>query len=245
MVAVKNNSTNVPNDESSRDAILTKDSSYPMNSAITPEVIQERDLVLSNSVTKGLVPDQVEALKERILDINDECEGIGQGIKAIAANLYEIKQNIKGNWKAFLESGVINMSPRSAIDLVSAYDKWLGNTDIDNHIISGLSYRSLAILGGTPKKPVTENQRQKVFELVASGEKVKEYDVRRLTSGRTNKTAPVSKEAPDATQREARLQAEIEKYKATIKILKDENKKLKNQIASSDKTEKMLEEVFS
>ena len=215
-----------------------------MNSAITPEVIQERDVVLSNAVTKGLVPDQVEALKERILDINDECEGIGQGIKAIAANLYEIKQNIKGNWKAFLESGVINMSPRNAVDLVSAYDKWLGSTDVDNHIISGLSYRSLAILGGTPKKPVTENQRQKVFELVASGEKVKEYDVRRLTQGRTNKAATTSRKAPEPVQREARLEHENQKLKATIKLLRDENKKLKNQIASSSKTEKLLAEIL-
>ena len=178
---------------------------------VTPtEVISLDSVSLNNEVTKGLFPDQVLALKERVLEINDELGGIGQGVRAVAAHLYEIRQNVKpGNWKAFLKSGSINCSERFAIDMVSAHEKWLGGSDIDDHILSALTPRSLAVMGGTPKSPVTDRQRQKVFELVEAGEKVTEATVRYLVKGR-NKPGKPKAEPKSVDAKVAELTARCE-----------------------------------
>ena len=210
---------------------------------ITPtEVVDLSSINLSNEVTKGLVPDQVIALKERIVEINSELESIGQGVRSVAANLYEIKQNIKGNWRAFLKSGVYNCSERNAIDLVSAHEKWLNASDVEDHMLSNLSARSLAIMGSAN---VTDKQRQKVFEAVSSGEKVTESFVRLLVKGRSNKSPKPMKEPKSVDTRVAELTASCEKYKATIRELLSQNQKLKRQLAEQDRTAKTLDKIFA
>merc|ERR1711959_279129 len=94
---------------------------------LTPtEVVEQVSVALSTEVTKGLVPAQVEYVKESVVEINEELGCVGQSLKAVAANLSDIKSNIKpGNWRAFLKSGSINCSERFAINLVSAYTNWL------------------------------------------------------------------------------------------------------------------------
>ena len=216
--------------------------------SINSEVLDLTTVTLNNEVTNGLFPDQVLALKERVVEINDELEGIGQGVRAVAANLHEIKQNVKaGNWRAFLNSGAINCSARTAIDLVSAHEKWLGASDVVDHLLAGLSARSLQVMGGNKNNPVTEKQRQKVFEAVGSGEKVTESFVRLLVRGRSKSPSvpPKSKQASTETQKIARMQADCERYKATIQILRTENSKLKKQLAESDKTAKKLDKLFA
>ena len=214
---------------------------------ITPtEVLDLSTVSLNKDVTQGLFPDQVIALKERVIEINDELGAIGQGVRAVAAHLYEIKKNVKpGNWRAFLSSGAVNCSSRNAIDLVSAHEKWLGTTDVEDHLLAGLSPRSLQVMGGSKKNPVSEKQRQKVFEAVESGEKVTEAFVRLLVKGSNKpKSLPNSREASSADQRLARMQHECEKYKATIQILTKENTKLKKQLAESDKTARKIEKLL-
>ena len=184
------------------------------------EVVTDLDMVsLNNEVTKGLVPDQVLGLKERVIEVNEELITVGQSVRSIAANLSEIKKNIKGNWKAFINSGAVNMSPKACQDLVSAHDRWLEVSNVEDHLLAPFSYRSLAVLGGTDKKPVSENQRQKVFELVEAGEKVTEATVRRFVQGRTKSTKKVEEKADNA----------LTKLKTTNSKLAAENKKLRAQ----------------
>jgi len=211
---------------------------------VTPtEVLNLDSVSLNNEVTKGMFPDQVIALKERVLEINDELGGIGQSIRAVAAHLYEIKMNTKaGNWRAFLQSGAINCSARQAIDLVSAHEKWLGSSDVEDHLLSGLSARSLQVMGS---EGVGEKERQKVFELVEAGEKVTESTVRYLVKGRRKSASTKPKQASTETEKVARLMHECEKYRATIQILKQENSKLRKQLADSDKTSKKLEKLLA
>ena len=191
------------------------------------EVVADLDTVaLNNEVTKGLVPDQILGLKERVLEVNEELFTVGQSVRAIAANLSEIKSNIKGNWKAFINSGAVNMSPKACQDLVSAHDRWLGSSSVEDHILAPFSYRSLAVLGGTDKKPVNDKQRQKVFELVESGEKVTEATVRRFVTGPT-KTSKAKAAPKSESQKVQALQAKVEQYKNTISTLMDQNKKLR------------------
>ncbi len=44
-------------------------------------------LHLDNEVTKGLVPAQVEYVKESVIEINEELNCVGQSLRAVAASL--------------------------------------------------------------------------------------------------------------------------------------------------------------
>merc|ERR1712224_1130260 len=145
------------------------------------EVVNLASIPLNSEVTKGLVPAQVEYVKESVVEINDELNCVGQSLRAVAASLSDIKSNIKpGNWRAFLKSGAINCSERFAIDLVSAYTNWLGGSDIEDNLLASLTPRSLALMGS---KGVTDKERQRVFEAVESGERITEAAARRLVKG--------------------------------------------------------------
>ena len=162
---------------------------------------------------------------------------VGQSLRAVAANLSDIKDNIKpGNWRAFLKSGAINCSERFAVDLVSAYTNWLGGADIDNNLLASLTPRSLALMGS---KGVTDKERQKVFEAVESGERMTEAAVRVLVKGIKRK----SKIDPPKTESEKikSLKEKINTYKKIINNLKDENKKLSKLLSNRQKIESLVE----
>merc|ERR1712224_1141083 len=145
------------------------------------EVVEMASIPLNSEVIKGLVPAQVEYVKESVVEINEELSCVGQSLRAVAANLSDIKSNIKpGNWRAFLKSGAINCSERFAVDLVSAYTNWLGGSDIEDKMLASLTPRSLALMGS---KGVTDKERQKVFEAVENGERMTEAAVRVLVKG--------------------------------------------------------------
>merc|ERR1712224_782301 len=150
------------------------------------EVVDLASNSLISEVTKGLVPAQVEYVKESVTEINEELSCVGQSLRAVAASLSDIKSNIKpGNWRAFLKSGAINCSERFAVDLVSAYTNWLGASDINDNLLASLTPRSLALMGS---KGVTDKERQKVFEAVENGERMTEAAVRVLVKGAKRKT---------------------------------------------------------
>merc|ERR1711977_321683 len=186
-------------------------STKPMDLSPT-EVVDLASIPLNSEVTKGLVPAQVEYVKESVVEINEELSCVGQSLRAVAANLSDIKNNIKpGNWRAFLKSGAINCSERFAIDLVSAYNNWLGGSDIDDKLLASLTPRSLALMGS---KGVTDKERQKVFEAVVNGERVTEATVRVLVKGakRKNKISKLKTESEKVKS----LKDKIEVYRKLI-----------------------------
>ncbi len=200
------------------------------------EVVDLAGISLNSEVTKGLVPAQVEYVKESVVEINEELSCVGQSLRAVAANLSDIKSNIKpGNWRAFLKSGAINCSERFAIDLVSAYTNWLGGSDIDDNLLASLTPRSLALMGS---KGVTDKERQKVFQAVENGERMTEAAVRVLVRGGKRK----AKTSPQKTESEKikSLRAKIETYKRVINNLKDENKKLSKLLSNREKIESLV-----
>ncbi len=195
------------------------------------EVVEIANISLSSEVTKGLVPAQVEYVKESVAEINEELSCVGQSLRAVAANLSDIKDNIKpGNWRAFLKSGAINCSERFAIDLVSAYKNWLGGSDIEDKLLASLTPRSLALMGG---KGVTDKERQKVFEAVESGERMTEAAVRVLVKGskKNSKTLVPRTESEKINS----LKEKLETYKKVIHRLQDENEKLSKLLANREK----------
>ena len=195
------------------------------------EVVDLANISLNNEVTKGLVPAQVEYVKESVVEINEELSCVGQSLRAVAASLSDIKNNIKpGNWRAFLKSGAINCSERFAVDLVSAYTNWLGGSDINDDLLASLTPRSLALMGS---KGVTDKERQKVFQAVESGERMTEAAVRLLVKGSKKKEKAFPKKTE--TEKIKSLKEKIEIYKRLINNLQDENKKLSNLLSNREK----------
>jgi len=200
------------------------------------EVVDLANIPLSSEVTKGLVPAQVEYVKESVIEINDELSCVGQSLRAVAANLADIKGNIKpGNWRAFLKSGAINCSERFAIDLVSAYTNWLGGSDIEDKLIASLTPRSLALMGS---KGVTDKERQKVFEAVENGERMTEAAVRVLVKGGKKKAStPFQKTESEKIKS---LKRKIDTYRKVINSLQDENKKLSKMLSNREKIDSLV-----
>jgi len=201
------------------------------------EVVDLASIPLNSEVIKGLVPAQVEYVKESVVEINDELNCVGQSLRAVAANLSDIKSNIKpGNWRAFLKSGAINCSERFAVDLVSAYTNWLGGSDIDDNLIASLTPRSLALMGG---KGVTDKERQKVFEAVENGERMTEAAVRGLVKGNKKKANKSAQKTE--SQKIKSLKEKIETYKKIINNLQDENKKLSKLLSNREKIDSLVQ----
>ena len=200
------------------------------------EVVEIGGITLNHEVTKGLVPAQVEYVKESVVEINEELSCVGQSLRSVAANLSDIKKNIKpGNWRAFLKSGSINCSERFAVDLVSAYTNWLGGSDINDNLLASLTPRSLALMGS---KGVTDKERQKVFEAVESGERVTEATVRVLVKGSKRRSKAPS--ARSESERIKSLKQKIETYKRLISNLQDENKKLSKLLSNREKFDSLI-----
>ena len=200
------------------------------------EVIDLDEIPLNSEVTKGLVPAQVEYVKESVIEINEELSCVGQSLRAVAANLADIKSNIKpGNWRAFLKSGAINCSERFAIDLVSAYTNWLGGSDIEDNLLATLTPRSLALMGS---KGVTDKERQKVFDAVENGERMTEAAVRVLVKGSRKKSRINSLKSE--SEKIKALKEKIEIYKKLLNELQDENKKLSRIISNREKFDTLV-----
>ena len=200
------------------------------------EVVELANIPLNSEVTKGLVPAQVDYVKESVIEINEELNCVGQSLRAVAASLSDIKNNIKpGNWRAFLKSGAINCSERFAIDLVSAYTNWLGGSDIDDNLLASLTPRSLALMGS---KGVTDKERQKVFEAVENGERMTEATVRVIVKGNKKKTSKSLQKTE--SEKIKSLKEKIETYKKVINNLQDENKKLSKLLSNREKIESLV-----
>ncbi len=201
------------------------------------EVVDIASIPLNNEVTKGLVPAQVEYVKESVVEINEELSCVGQSLRAVAASLSDIKNNIKpGNWRAFLRSGAINCSERFAVDLVSAYTNWLGGSDINDNLLASLTPRSLALMGG---KGVTDKERQRVIEAVENGERMTEATVRGLVKG--SKTKANKSGQKTESQKIKSLKEKIETYKKVISNLQDENKKLSKLLSNREKIDSLVQ----
>ena len=199
-----------------------------MGSSISTQAIGLEGIQLTPACTKGLGSLVVSAMKESAAEINEELATAGQCLRAVAAHLYEVKQNVKpGNWKAFLESGAIHCTPKYASDLVSAHEKWLSSSDVDDALIAHLTPRSLAAMANA-----TEDQRERVYKLRKSTgkERLSEAEVRKALRG--SKAKSVSKKIKGADARVRDLQEKNNKLQEEIKSLKKENKKLRELVAS-------------
>jgi hypothetical protein len=167
-------------------------------------------------------------METSVADINEHLGAAGSSLRYVASELAQIKQNVKkGNWNAFLESGVLTCSPKYATDLVAAHDKWLCNADVEDSIIAQLSPRSLAAMANQ-----TEAVRQKVYKMISGagkGENISEAKIRACWKKKAPAKAAVDN-SPDAKlQRQMDLNNELN---AQNKQLRAENAELRKQLSN-------------
>lgn len=135
---------------------------------------------LNEDSVKGLVPIQVTQMKETAYDVNQSLGVAGNAVRSAAERLWDLKKNLKhSNWTAFLNSGVLNISPKAASDLVSAYGNWLiKDSKISDYVLATMTPRTLAAVGNAEP-----DVRQAVLAKVMGGTKVSEAEVRRIIRG--------------------------------------------------------------
>ena len=199
------------------------------NSAISPEVLDTQVVNLSAATTKGMNDWEIESMETSVADINEHLAAAGSSLRYVASELAQIKQNVKtGNWKAFLESGVLSCSPKYATDLVAAHDKWLCNADVEDAVIAQLTPRSLAALANQ-----TEATRQKVYKMISSagkGENITEAKIRSVWKKKATTKQRVVDNSPDAKLKRANaLNNELIEMN---KKLKAENAELRKQLSN-------------
>ena len=128
---------------------------------------EEKEVVLNESVIKGLFPQQRDDIKRNVALANQAWKTSGQAIRACAFTLNEIKENTpRGNWKALLDSGDLDFSKSVAQDLVAAHNGMLANSSIPDRFLANISARTL----GTVSRINDEALRQKVMERIVESE---------------------------------------------------------------------------
>ena len=172
---------------------------------MSTEIIDTKSLDIStvnlpSEAVKGLVKVQLDEMKRNVVLINQNMKVAGQSMRQAMEDLYNIKVGIlgskkKSNWIAFLESGALNISSKTARDLVAAYDKWImkeGET-IPDYVFSNMTARTLAVVAD-----LDEESKQAVLAIVRGGGTVTEAEARRLsskTSKRADAQTVIKKEA--------------------------------------------------
>jgi len=187
-------------------------------------------VALSGATTKGMDSWAIESMKETVLDINDALAVTGKALHQIAADLFEIKKNIKpGNWKAFLASGVLACTPRYATDLVNAHEKWLITADVDPALLAQMSPRTLVRLANA-----SDAIRKKVFALFKTTDpkfRVTEAAVNAVISGGSKKKKAVTTKTVD--ERVTALQEEKRKLVQMNAELRKQNLELKKLLVKA------------
>ena len=223
------------------------------DSAIVPEVIDQTTMIkLPEKAVSGLAPMNIQLMKQTAVDVNNSWAVAGNAIKASCERLYNLKKNVKrGNWTAFIKSGVLNISAKNASDLANAYDKWLVfSDDVPDSLLSTMTPRTLSAVANTD-----ERTRSIILSKVISAVKTSESDVRKII-----KEATPNKSKLKIDKDGEKTYSQVEKNKAgmskdnttdikdlqkTIKVLQQErressreNYSLKQRI---DELEKELE----
>jgi ethanolamine utilization protein EutP (predicted NTPase) len=184
---------------------------------------------LPEEAVKGLMPIQIQAMKETAVDVNSNMSTAGKAIAESARMLYELKANLKyGNWGAFIKSNALSISERAAIDLVSTYENWLSKEEVREDILATMTPRTLSVLASaTPDK-----RNQVLAKIIGAETKPTEMVVRQLIKG----IAPKKKGETireKLTEAGGKLVMENQSLKKTsveqLVALSEENEKLREE----------------
>ena len=135
---------------------------------------------LPEDAVKGLMPIQISAMKQCVVDVNGNMNVAGKAIAESARMLFELKANLRyGNWTAFIKSNALSISERSCIDLVSTYENWLSKEEVKEELLATMTPRTLSVLASA-----TPDKRNAVLaKIIGSETKPTEQVVRQLIKG--------------------------------------------------------------
>ena len=189
---------------------------------------------LSAEAVDGLYPEQIKLMRATVVDVNSALNVSGNALRSAMQDLVTLKSNIgHGNWRAFLKSGSLNISEKSASDLVNAYDKWIGTEEgksVKDYVLSSMTPRTLSAVANAPIEV-----RNEVQSKVISGSRVTEAEVRKLIGNKKRRTpeqkaltealkeisskAGKEERASIAAEQAEELRAEAENYQKVASLI--------------------------
>ena len=182
-------------------------------------------LVLPAAATASLSPSQVENMKTNVVIANDAIATAGNAIKATAAALYSIKEDVKNmNWVALTDSGALDMPGRTARDLVGAFESWMSSTDIPDSALAKVTPRTLFKIG-----KADPGKRVHAINKIKKGDGFTEGDLTKIIG---NTKTPIRRQLDDLLDQAelvAKKKTDEDKI-ATFTNLMLENIKLKARI---------------
>jgi len=190
---------------------------------------------LSAEAVDGLFPEQIKLMRATVVDVNQALNVSGNALRSAMQDLVTLKSNIgHGNWRAFLKSGSLNISEKSASDLVNAYDKWIGTEEgknVKDYVLSSMTPRTLSAVANAPVEV-----RNEVQSKVISGSRVTEAEVRKLIGSKKRRTpeqkaltetlkeitnkAGKEERASIAAEQADEMRAEAENYQKVASLVK-------------------------
>lgn len=170
---------------------------------------------LPTDCVAGLIPMQVELMKSTVIDVNEALTTSGNAFRSAMADLVTLKSNIgHGNWRAFVKSGVLNISEKRAEEWVNSYTKWIGTDEgalVKDHVLASMSSRTMSKLAGA-----SNEIRNEALGIIMGGGKITEAEVTKL----------VAKKAPRTLEQKALTE--------TLKDIGNEEKKLVKMASNVD-----------
>lgn len=178
---------------------------YDVNSDIvSAQSIDISGITLPAKAVEGLVTIQTDEMKRAVVTVNQNVKIAGAAMRQAMQDLYDIKTGVlgakrRGNWIAFLESGLLNISPKTARDLVAAYDNWIKKEGeaIPDYVFSNMTARTLAVVSSA-----SDEAKNLVLSKVRSGEKITEAEARRLVSNKKKANVSEAKAKMNAADTE-------------------------------------------
>ena len=206
-----------------------------MTSSIQPQgftedySIDELEAVdLNAKTTKGLALSQIRYIKTLVLDTNEAFGVAGNAFRTAMKNLVAIKQDVKKtNWVALTDSGVLNMSGRTARDLATAWETWVSDTDVPDHALAICSARVLAKVGRADS-----GRRTHAINKIKKGEGLSDKALNGILAKTKTPTRRILDDLLDQAQLVAQKKSDKEKLESYADIilenirLKEENKDL-------------------
>ena len=179
---------------------------------------------LSAESVDGLYPNQIKMMRQTVVDVNEALNVAGVAVRQAMEDLVHLKANTpRGNWGAFIKSGVLNISPKAASDLVNAYEKWIGTDEgknVKDYVLQAMTPRTLSAVANAPTEVRNEIQSK-----VISGSRVTEAEVRKLVG---------------STKKQTKEQKAL---RAALKDIGDESKKLVSKASNVDEAKLELKDA--
>ena len=199
------------------------------------------EVIIPAFIEKNYNQDTKEQFCQRVIGIREEISTIGDSMLQTAKYLSEIKENLqlvrdkKGQgWTAFINSKLIELSPRACTALANAWQKWLSNSEIRPELVQNLSSRSLNAMANAD-----EEARERVYNALEGGTDLTEAEVR----GMLNPSKPkpkLSKKVEKQLKGDETKEQVIKFYGARIDAINTEKQQLDNKVKALEAKNTLL-----